>query len=301
MLEREKAGAFNHLRCLRTIVSAALVCLLFLASTVPFASGQCSSGPSIIVNGGFEDDLPEDITDIDAWDPWVVDFDVFFPICADGITCPSDATYFPRTGVGWILVGFSGIPETASVGQGNLTTGPGPSVGTLRFFMKTVAGPAPADFTLDVVVDGLVRQTFTITETEPAYSERTVSFVLAPGTHTVAFEYESVADPNEDFDSAFMIDDVTLNVCAVTATTASLSGRVLAFNGRGVANTPVTLTNQFGVTRTALTNSFGYYRFDDVPVGLSYVLQPVSSRFIFSPQVITLDDDLEGVNFVSGR
>jgi hypothetical protein len=68
-----------------------------------------------------------------------------------------------------------------------------------------------------------------------------------------------------------------------------------------MANTSVNLTDQLGVTRTARTNSFGFYSFDDVRVGPSYVLQPVSTRYTFSPQIITLAGDLEGVNFVAGQ
>src|SRR5688572_29881045 len=106
MLER-KAGTFYYVRCLRAVVSAALVCLLFFASFASFANGQaCTSGPNLILNPGFEEDLPAPPADPVGWAPWVVDFDEFHPICAAGITCPGVDPYVPNLpGVGWIAFG----------------------------------------------------------------------------------------------------------------------------------------------------------------------------------------------------
>jgi hypothetical protein len=194
--------------------------------------------------------------------------------------------------------GTSGFAETTSVSQ-PVTTGPGTVGATLRFWMKTVAGDAPEDFTLDIEVDDVVVQTYTITATEANYTERTVNFFLLPGTHTIEFSFTSVIDDFEDVDSSFLIDDISLNVCTPTAATADISGRVLTSIGRGVANTEVTLTDEAGTRRTVRTNSFGFYSFEDVSLGV-YVMS-VSSRYAFSPQVVNLFSDMEGVNFVAGR
>src|SRR5688572_19009861 len=160
MLER-KAGTFYYVRCLRAVVSAALVCLLFVAAFAPFASGQaCTSGPNLILNPGFEDDLPEDFQDLDAWDPWVASLVDFFPICADGITCTATDPYVPNNGVGWIAFGPGFEEQTATVGQ-TFSTGPDIVVATLRFQMRSVAGDSSFLDTLRVLVDGTPVQTFT--------------------------------------------------------------------------------------------------------------------------------------------
>jgi hypothetical protein len=49
-----------------------------------------------------------------------------------------------------------------------------------------------------------------------------------------------------------------------------------------------------------LTTSFGYYNFDNLPSGTNYVITVNSKRYNFSPssQTITLNENLEGIDFV---
>lgn len=83
-----------------------------------------------------------------------------------------------------------------------------------------------------------------------------------------------------------------------TAASVAISGRVVN-NNRGIAKAMVWLTNQNGVTRTALTNSFGYYRFEDVAAGQSYTFNVFSKRFAFSPQVVTINEEMNDLNFIA--
>jgi len=86
---------------------------------------------------------------------------------------------------------------------------------------------------------------------------------------------------------------------APTAATVSVSGRVTNANGTGVSRATVTITSSEGILRSALTNSFGYYRFDDVQVGQNHILQVSSKRYQFQPQVIFVTEDMENVNFTA--
>lgn len=52
-----------------------------------------------------------------------------------------------------------------------------------------------------------------------------------------------------------------------TAATAAVSGRVTTADGRGIRNAIVTITDKGGLDRAATTATFGYIRFDSVPVG----------------------------------
>jgi hypothetical protein len=61
---------------------------------------------------------------------------------------------------------------------------------------------------------------------------------------------------------------------------------------RSIAQARVYLTNQKGETRTALTNSLGYYRFEDVLAGESYTHAIYSKRYQFTPQIISVTGDL---------
>jgi hypothetical protein len=84
-----------------------------------------------------------------------------------------------------------------------------------------------------------------------------------------------------------------------SAAMVPISGRVLTSNGRSISSVRVMLTDDNGVTRTAISSSFGYYRFDDVEVGRIYVMSALSKRYQFNPQVVSLTDELTGFNLIA--
>lgn len=89
---------------------------------------------------------------------------------------------------------------------------------------------------------------------------------------------------------------------APTAAGTSISGQVRTSDENGIRNVTLTLTNvSTGDVRTALSSAFGYYRFDDVPVGEFYQLQVRSKRYTFKSDVrfINLVDELSEVDFVA--
>ncbi len=86
---------------------------------------------------------------------------------------------------------------------------------------------------------------------------------------------------------------------APTAANVSVSGKVLTADGRGLQNAIVTMTDSNGNSRTFRTGSFGYFRFDDIEIGQTYVFQVVSKRFTFAPQVITINEELTELNFTA--
>ena len=84
-----------------------------------------------------------------------------------------------------------------------------------------------------------------------------------------------------------------------TAASVMIGGRVRDAAGRGVSRAFVTLTDSNGLQRTALTNSFGFYRFEDVAVGETYVLNVISKRHLFTAQVISVIEETNELNFVA--
>lgn len=86
---------------------------------------------------------------------------------------------------------------------------------------------------------------------------------------------------------------------APTAASVSVGGRVLTDRGKGLINATVVLTDINGFSRAARTSSLGYYRFDDVAVGETYILSVKSKRYGFAPQVVGVTDELSGLNFVA--
>jgi hypothetical protein len=86
---------------------------------------------------------------------------------------------------------------------------------------------------------------------------------------------------------------------APTAATVSVGGRVLSFEGRFIPSVRVLLTNQNGETRTAISNQFGYYCFDEVTVGETYVLTVTHKRHQFAPQILTVIEEINDLNFTA--
>jgi len=87
-----------------------------------------------------------------------------------------------------------------------------------------------------------------------------------------------------------------------TAAAVSLSGRVVAFDGRGITNALVKISGGgLAAPQLAVTGRSGGYRFDDLESGQTYVLSVQARRFTFADpsRVITLNDNVVNANFVS--
>lgn len=83
------------------------------------------------------------------------------------------------------------------------------------------------------------------------------------------------------------------------AANVSVSGRVTTSEGRGVLYGFVTMTDSNNNVRTAITNPFGYYRFENVSSGANYTFNVFSKRYTFQQQVVTVNDHISNLNFVA--
>jgi hypothetical protein len=86
-----------------------------------------------------------------------------------------------------------------------------------------------------------------------------------------------------------------------TAAQVSASGRVLNAAGMGIANAVVTVTTETGQRRSAITNAFGLFRFDNLLAGQTYVFTVIAKRHTFSSpsQAINLSEDRDDVIFIA--
>lgn len=84
-----------------------------------------------------------------------------------------------------------------------------------------------------------------------------------------------------------------------TASQANLAGRVLTSSGYGISKTRVSLTDNTGNTQTVMTNGFGYYAFEGLRTGETYIVSVQSKQYQFDPssRVVTLEDNLSDVDF----
>ena len=88
---------------------------------------------------------------------------------------------------------------------------------------------------------------------------------------------------------------------APTAAEVSISGRVTTADGRSIRNVRVSLTDQSGNVRSALTNAFGYYRFDGIEAGQTVVISVAAKRYVFaSPtRIVTVQEELADIDFTA--
>ena len=94
-----------------------------------------------------------------------------------------------------------------------------------------------------------------------------------------------------------VIDIGAFEVLRPTSASVSVVGRILRHDGRGIPRASVYITDQIGNVRTTRTNPFGYYRFEDVSVGETYTFNIFSKQYQFTPQVISIDGNINGLNF----
>lgn len=88
---------------------------------------------------------------------------------------------------------------------------------------------------------------------------------------------------------------------APTAANAVVGGQIKTADGRGISSVRVTITYPNGQTQTAVSGSFGYYRFAQIPVGETYLISVTAKKYNFSPpvQICMILDDTQDINFTA--
>jgi hypothetical protein len=95
-------------------------------------------------------------------------------------------------------------------------------------------------------------------------------------------------------------NDVQLIVTASpTSSSVPVGGTIRSASGVPVPNARVVLADAAGVTRSALSNAFGNYRFENVRAGEAYFIGVTRKGFTFSPRFVVVGDELTEVNFTA--
>jgi hypothetical protein len=84
-----------------------------------------------------------------------------------------------------------------------------------------------------------------------------------------------------------------------TAASVTVGGRILSEDGKGLRGVVIYLVSPDGTTRYTRSSMFGYYQFDEVEAGQTYVIGVSSKRYVFTQeiQVITVLDNATDINF----
>lgn len=98
----------------------------------------------------------------------------------------------------------------------------------------------------------------------------------------------------------FDISDADFSINSGQAASVSVNGRVLDFNGRGIAGARIMMTGGGANAVMAMTNPFGYYQFPNVTSGASYTFVVSSKRHQFvNPTTLVISNNLSDFNFTA--
>jgi hypothetical protein len=222
-------------------------------------------------------------------------------------TNQGSAYIFVRSGTVWT----EQAKLTASDGQANDRFG-----GSVAISGETVVAGAPLDF-VNALNQGsaylFVRSGTTwtqqtkLTAPDGAASDNFGSSVGVSGDKIIVGAPNSDASTSSPLTNGNLSPTATnqgavyifVNDLAPTAANVSISGRVMTNTGAGVQNAVVNLTKPTGEVVSVRTGTFGFYRFDDLTAGGTYVLTVASKRFSFTPQIVQASEDITNLNFIA--
>ncbi|GEM_PF-1680956 len=100
-----------------------------------------------------------------------------------------------------------------------------------------------------------------------------------------------------DTDGMAGVSRFTISIGSPTASLVSVGGRVSTHEDKGLRNAVVTLIDMEGNSRSTITTLNGYYQFEGVEVGKTYIFRVFSKRFLFTPQFINVIEETDELNF----
>jgi hypothetical protein len=148
----------------------------------------------------------------------------------------------------------------------------------------TLNGNLTVCFHLPLVTNGFTRVRIDHLE-NGVWFDRTNNGSIQPGPQTVCTLALNSLSP------------FAIGLGAPTAAEVTISGRVLAPGGGGLRNASVVMTGADGAPRRVRTNAFGYYSFENVQSGGSYIMGVESRRFTYATYVVTVTDALANIDF----
>lgn len=161
-----------------------------------------------------------------------------------------------------------------------------------RYWNVQETGDLTADMTMQYLTEDVYGN-------EPAYQvfkwdgASTVPYV--PGSVNIALDQFTATGVTS-------FSGWAVGVINPTVASADISGRVLTADGRPIANVRVIISGgSLPEPIDSYTGHLGYYGFNDLPAGESYVVTVKSRRFTFTnpTRIITLQQDVTGEDFIA--
>jgi hypothetical protein len=171
----------------------------------------------------------------------------------------------------------------------------------MLFFQSQRSGTGPVNADVQYSTNGTTFTTFQTVNPGngvfAAFSIDLSSVTAIEGQPTVYFRI--LGSGGTGAAGTFRIDNFQVRALGITAAPASISGRITA-GGRGISKVRVMLSGgDLEQPIYAISNSFGYYRFENLSVGETYIIEVKSKRYTFANPtlVVNLQDNVAETNF----
>lgn len=177
-----------------------------------------------------------------------------------------------------------------------------PTSGTFSFTnggSRTLQGGAPANASQNVTVN------LTSGTTMDWSANRTITAVVVKagaGANVYPYNPFSFGDTNLVTPGGHGFSHLVFcfQPSVTTAARVSVSGRVTDQFGNGLPRTTMTILNSStGEARSVISNSFGFYQFNELEVGNFYIVSAYNRRYVFESEVqtVSLNDAVENLDF----
>ncbi|MFL6373172.1 MAG: DNA/RNA non-specific endonuclease [Pyrinomonadaceae bacterium] len=117
-------------------------------------------------------------------------------------------------------------------------------------------------------------------------------FTQWPATQDTTANTVTTTTPVSQFSDWTLLPPLGTTAAAIT-----MSGRVLDRSGAGVRNARVILEDPSGNTRSVLTNAFGYYAFQDLDSGSTFVATVSARGIVYQQRLVQAFDTLANIDF----
>lgn len=94
-----------------------------------------------------------------------------------------------------------------------------------------------------------------------------------------------------------IVDKGAFETLIPTAAAVTVAGKVFDGEGNPASKAKVYMTDSNGITRTATTNNFGNFTFEDVLAGETYILNVYAKKWQFNPQIVNVSEDIKDLAF----
>ena len=125
---------------------------------------------------------------------------------------------------------------------------------------------------------------------------RSFSGIVPVGTRQVIFTLQMT---HRQGDNDGYADSLSFSLLVPTAAGVVVGGRVVDSFGRSVSGASVSLIGLGSGFRTARTNSFGFFIFEDVEAGQSFVLEVRAKGLTFESRLISTEDSVDDLFIVA--